>query len=231
MKIGQSTPNLVFLGVKASPITPKPIQPRARLAVAVLALTLLSSLACASEYCTREQYERDHALIADAFSNGSLVKGPKGLRDSILVQEGEWYKMNYPQQIAFMQSFECSLGRGKKQFLYMDVRSLATGKLLATWTLGVLKPAEEPPNLTIPGTSGAMEDENRIGLTGEARAAFIKYAIDECNKVSNSSTVCSCCATAMADRLSIKELKEASANGARGMGALWPKLDRSQTRR
>ena len=110
----------------------------------MLALTLLSSLACASEYCTREQYERDHALIADAFSNGSLVKGPKGLRDSILVQEGEWYKMNYPQQIAFMQSFECSLGRGKKQFLYMDVRSLATGKLLATWTLGVLKPAEEP---------------------------------------------------------------------------------------
>ena len=188
----------------------------------MLALTLLSSLACASEYCTREQYERDHALIADAFSNGSLVKGPKGLRDSILVQEGEWYKMNYPQQIAFMQSFECSLGRGKKQFLYMDVRSLATGKLLATWTLGVLKPAEEPPNLTM--------DPHRIGLTGEARAAFIKYAIDECNKVSNSSTVCSCCATAMADRLSIKELKEASANGARGMGALWPKLEPARKR-
>jgi len=107
------------------------VQPIRR--VAVLALTPLSSLACASEYCTKEQYERDHALIADAFSNGSLVKGPEGLRDSILVQEGEWYKMNYPQQIAFMQSFECSLGRGKKQFLYMDVRSLATGKLLATW--------------------------------------------------------------------------------------------------
>ena len=26
--------------------------------------------------------------------------------------------------------------------LYMDVRSLATGKLLATWSLGILKPAE-----------------------------------------------------------------------------------------
>ena len=34
-----------------------------------------------------------------------------------------------------------------------------------------------------------MEDENRIGLTGEVRAAFIKSAIDECNKVSNSATV------------------------------------------
>ena len=116
--------------------------------VAVLALTLLSSLACASEYCTKEQYERDHALIADAFSNGTLVKGPKGLRDSILVQEGEWYEMNYPQQIAFMQSFECSVaGLSGKHLLYMDVRSLATGKLLATWTLGTLKPAEEPREL------------------------------------------------------------------------------------
>jgi hypothetical protein len=198
--------------------------------VAALALTFLSSLASASEYCTKEQHQHDHALIENAFSIGMLAKGPKGLRDSILVQEGEWYKMDYPQQIAFMQSFECSVGGGKKQFLYMDVRSLATGKLLATWTLGVLKPAEEPHNLTNPGTSGAMEDENRIGLTGEARAAFIKYAIDECNKVSNSSTVCSCCANAMADRLSIKELTEASANGARGMGALWPKLEAARKR-
>ena len=116
--------------------------PRPRVGLAVLGLTLLSSLACASEYCTKEQYERDHALIADAFSNGTLVKGPKGLRESILIKESDWYKMNYPQQIAFMQSFECSVGGGKKQFLYMDVRSLATGKLLATWTLGVLKPAD-----------------------------------------------------------------------------------------
>ena len=77
--------------------------------VVVLGLTLLSSLACASEYCTKEQYERDHALIADAFSGGTLVKGPKSLPESILVKESEWYKLDYPQQIAFMQSFECSL--------------------------------------------------------------------------------------------------------------------------
>jgi hypothetical protein len=62
--------------------------------VAVLGLTLLSSLACASEYCTKEQYERDHALIADAFSNGTLANGPKGLRDSILIQEDQWFGMN-----------------------------------------------------------------------------------------------------------------------------------------
>ena len=75
-----------------------------------------------------------------------------------------------------------------------------------------------------------MEDENRIGLTGEVRAAFIKYAIDECNKVSNPSTVCSCSANAMADRLSIKELKEASANRGAGMSALWPKLSAARKR-
>ena len=55
-----------------------------------------------------------------------------------------WFKMNYPEQIAFMQSFECAMRwSGGKHLLYMDVRSLATGKLLATWTLGVLKPTEE----------------------------------------------------------------------------------------
>ena len=60
----------------------------------------------------------------------------------------------------------------------MDVRSLATGKLLATWTLGVLKPAEERPT-RLTGRSAPMEDENRIGLTGQARAAFIKSAIGD----------------------------------------------------
>ena len=55
--------------------------------------------------------------------------------------------MDYPQQIAFMQSFECSMaGSSGKQLLYMDVRSLATGRLLATWTFGVIE--------TSRGTSG-----------------------------------------------------------------------------
>jgi hypothetical protein len=40
-------------------------------------------------------------------------------------------------------------GLSGKHLLYMDVRSLATGRLLATWTLGVLKPAEEPHDVTI----------------------------------------------------------------------------------
>jgi hypothetical protein len=198
--------------------------------VAVLGLTLLSSLACASEYCTKEQYERDHALIADAFSNGTLANGPKGLRDSILVQEDQWFAMNYLKQIAFMQSFECSLSGGSnKQLLYMDVRSLATGNLLATWTLGVLKPAQGMTNPGMsegrPGTSEGMGDENRIGLTGEYRAAFIQVAIDECNKSSNSAppTYCSCYAKAVADSVSIKELKE-------GMSAVRPKMDAAAKR-
>ena len=55
-----------------------------------------------------------------------------------------------------------------------------------------------------------MEDENRIGLTGEGREAFIKSAIEECNRRS-APINCSCYAIAMADSLSIKELKEASA--------------------
>jgi len=188
----------------------------------VQGLTLLSSTACASEYCTKEQYERDHALIADAFSSGMILKGPKSLRDSILVQEGEWYKMNYPQQIAFMQSFECSMGGGKKQFLYLDVRSLATGKLLATWTLGALKPAEERPDVANPESSGIVEDENRIGLTGEGRAAFIKSIIEECNGRS-APLNCSCYANAIADSVSIKEMRA-------GMTALRPKLEAAAKR-
>jgi hypothetical protein len=108
-----------------------------------LALVLPPSHAIGSEDCTREQYERDHALIHRAFKDGMLAEGPKGLRDSILVKEDEWFKMDYPQQIEFMRAFECSLtGVAGKRLLYMDVRSRATGRLLATWTLGALNPAQ-----------------------------------------------------------------------------------------
>ena len=109
-----------------------------------LGLTLVSS-AAASEYCTKEQYRHDHELIENARKSGMLVEGPKGLRDSILVQESMWFGMNYLQQIDFMQSFECSLaGLSGKHLLVMDVRSLATGNLLATWSVGRLKPTVEP---------------------------------------------------------------------------------------
>ena len=198
----------------------------------MLGLALLSSLACAQEYCTKEQYEHDRALIEDAASAGTLVRGPKSLRDSILVEEGMWFGMNYLEQIAFMQSFECAMGgTGGKRLLYMDVRSLGTGKLLATWTLGALKPSEEPHDLTNPRRSGDMGDENRIGLTGEARAALIKSAIEECHRRS-APINCSCYANEMADSLSMKELKEASALGNREVGttALGPKREAAAKR-
>ena len=206
--------------------------PRLKVGLAVLGLILLSSSACASEYCTKEQYERDHALIADAFSNGTLANGPKGLRNSILIDDGEWYKMNYLQQIAFMQSFECSLGRGKKEFLYMDERSLATGKLLATWTLGVLKPADGTPDSSNPGTTAPLQGETRIGLTGRARTDFIKYAIEGCRSKSASPTFCSCYANALADSLSVEELKETSAGGNReaAVNTFRPKLEAATKR-
>jgi len=110
---------------------------------AVLGFTHLSSLGSASEYCTKEQFERDRAFIDGAISAGTLVRGPKGLRDSILIDEGFWSDMNYLGKITFMQRFECAASGGSgKHLLSLDLRSLATGKLLATWTLGELKPAE-----------------------------------------------------------------------------------------
>ena len=100
----------------------------------------------------KEQYERDRAFIESAITAGTIVKGPKGLRNSMLIHEGFWFDMNYPEQIAFMQRFECAAaGISGKQLLYMDVRSLVTGRLLATWTLGVLKPAEGSYDPTKPG--------------------------------------------------------------------------------
>ena len=140
--------------------------------MAVLGLTVTPSLACASDYCTKEQYERDRAFVESAITAGTLAKGPKGLRDSMLVHEGFWFDMNYPEQIAFMQRFECAAaGTSGKHLLYMDVRSLATGRLLATWTLGVLKPAEGSYDPTKPEMSEGV-DENHLGLTGEARTAW-----------------------------------------------------------
>jgi hypothetical protein len=107
---------------------------------------LLSSAAVASENCTKEQYDRDRKLIDNAIDAGTIARGPKGLRDSILVQENMWFGMNYPEQITFMQSFECAMGGAVgKKLLFMDVRSLDTGRLLASWFNGTLTPTEQSP--------------------------------------------------------------------------------------
>ena len=196
-----------------------------RIAATCLGLTLVSS-AAASEYCTKEQYERDRALIEMATSSGWLVKGSQALADSILVDEAEWYKMNYPQQIAFMQSFECAMaGASGKKFLYMNVKSLATGTLLATWRLGALEPTGERPP-TNPEMSGGTRNKNRTGLTGERRAAFIKATTEECNKRS-ANINCGCYANAVADYISIIELEQASGfkNRQAAMTAMQPKLE------
>jgi hypothetical protein len=180
---------------------------------------MLSTIAYASDDCTKEQSESDRAFVEGAISAGTLAKGPKGLRDSMLIHEGFWLDMNYLEQINFMQRFECAASGGSgKHLMYMDVRSLATGKLLATWTLGVLKPAAERPDLTNPGMPGENEGNYSIGLSGEARAAFVNSVIDECKKRATSSTFCSCYANAIADSVSVRELKE-------GMAALRPKAD------
>jgi len=187
---------------------------------------MFASSAAASDYCTKEQYERDRALIEMATSSGWVVKGIKGLADSILVDEGEWYKMNYPQQIAFMQALECSVGGvGGKQFLYMDVKSLATGSLLASWRFGELTPTGAP-HPTNPEMPGVMGDKSHIGLTGERRAAFIKSTTEECNKRS-AEINCSCYANAVADYISIDELEQASGfkNQQAAITALQPKLE------
>lgn len=121
-----------------------PLAKFADLTLLLSALLMSGHVVAASEYCSEEQYQRDRALIENAISAGTLARGPRGIRDSILVQENMWFGMNYLQQIDFMRTFECAMGgAGGKKLLYMDVRSLDTGKLLATWTTGLLKPNEE----------------------------------------------------------------------------------------
>jgi hypothetical protein len=194
--------------------------------VVVLGLTLLANVAFSAEYCTKDQYESDRAFIENATSNGWLARGPKGLRDSILIKEGEWFKMNYLQQTAFMQAFECSLaGISGKQLLYMDVRSLETGTLLATWSLGTL----EPTRGAIPQVNPDIrekQDPKRIGLTGQGRVAFIKSATEECNRRA-SKVDCSCYANAVADYITIDELEAAYGlkNQEAAIISLRPKLE------
>src|SRR5262245_54419420 len=116
-----------------------PVMPLTKSADLILLLSalLVSTNVAASEYCSKDRNQRGRRLIGNAISAGTVVKGLKGLRDSILVQESMWFGMNYLQQIDFMRSFECAMsGAGGKKLLYMDVRSLATGRLLATWTTG-----------------------------------------------------------------------------------------------
>jgi hypothetical protein len=206
----------------------KRMKPRldVRVGITMLGLTFLSSVASVADYCTKEQYERDRAQIAEAFSSGRLVKGPKGLRDSILMPEDEWYKLNYLQQIVFMQSYECSVGQGKP-FLYLDVRSLSTGKLLATWKLGALEPADGARD-----SNGSVQVDKGTGVTGQTRADFITSVIEGCRSKSVSTTFCSCYANALADSLSAEELREtsAAANPKAAMSALRPKIEAAAKR-
>jgi hypothetical protein len=192
----------------------------------MLGLTLSLNVASATDYCTKEQYALDRAQIAEAFSSGRVVKGPKGLRESILILEDEWFKLNYPQQIALMQSYECSVGRGK-QFLYLDVRSLSTGKLLATWKLGALEPGDGARD-----SNHSIQDNKGIGVTGQARSDFITLVIEGCRSQSGSPTFCSCYANALADSLSAEELRDtsAAANRQAAMSALRPKIEAAAKR-
>jgi hypothetical protein len=143
-----------------------------RICIAVLISTLSWRVARASVYCTNEQYERDHALIADAFRTGMLVNDPKSLRNYILVQEGKWYEMNYPQQIAFMQSFECNLTGGSDKQLLLHVREVACyGQVAGNLDTWRIKTRRATPGRFTPerseDSSEADEDENRVGLTGK----------------------------------------------------------------
>jgi hypothetical protein len=75
-----------------------------------------------------------------------------------------------------------------------------------------------------------MGDENRIGLTGQTRADFIKSTIDVCSGKA-TPTYCSCYADALADSISIKELKEpAPENREAAISALRPKIDAAARR-
>jgi hypothetical protein len=74
------------------------VLPKASFRVSTMFLGLvLLSRAAASEYCTKEQYQHDRARIDNAIKIGTIVKGPKAIRDSLLVEEGMWFGMNYPK--------------------------------------------------------------------------------------------------------------------------------------
>jgi hypothetical protein len=115
----------------------------ADLVLLLSALLISGHVAVASEYCSKEQYQRDRALIENAISAGTIVKGPKGLRDSVLVSREHVVWDELPSTDRLHAIFRMRHERaGGKKLLYMDVRSLATGKLFATWAAGVLKPSD-----------------------------------------------------------------------------------------
>jgi hypothetical protein len=169
--------------------------------------------------------------MESAINAGTIAKGPKGLRDSMLVQESFWFDMNYPEQITFMQRFECAAaGVSGKHLLYHGCEIACQRQV----ELGRLEWLSRPRGPTTRPSQECQKsvDENRVGLTGEARTAFVNSAVDACNKSSASPTYCSCYANAMADSLSAAELKQMAAPGNQeaGMTALRPKLEAAARR-
>ena len=143
------------------------------------------------------------------------------------MEESDWFQKNYLKQVAFMQSYECSVGRGKK-FLYLDIRSLSTGKLLATWRLGALEPVNGVPN----PNSNVSEGDYGVGESGQTSTDFVHSVIEGCRSQSGSSTFCSCYAKALENSLSIEELKQASsaASPDAALASLRPKMEAAAKR-
>ena len=143
------------------------------------------------------------------------------------MEESDWFQKNYLKQVAFMQAYECSVGQGKK-FLYLDIRSLSTGKLLATWRLGALEPADGVPN----PNSNMSESDDSIGEFGQTSTDFVHSVIEVCRSKSGSSTFCSCYAKALENSLSIEELKQASSAASHdsALAFLRPKMEAAAKR-
>ena len=89
-------------------------------------------------YCTATQYDKDRVTVAFAFGSGVLENLPEEQGFGVLVNDAYWARMNYRARVGFMRSLDCAIAGPGKALANTDVRSQASGTLLARWEGGKL---------------------------------------------------------------------------------------------
>ena len=108
-----------------------------RATVALIALIAGTAPAVAFD-CNAANHAAAYAKMDRAFKSGRLQTSPGGGGLAVLVADGLWHSMNYPQKQRFAEELTCAVAGVGKGITEMRFKSLQTGKTIGEWKLTTL---------------------------------------------------------------------------------------------
>lgn len=82
--------------------------------------------------CSEKTYQHAHAKIILAFGTGVLQNDPGG-GVSVLVADGYWRRMTFPEKTRFAEEIVCATAGTGKGLSGLTLKSLSSGKVVGEW--------------------------------------------------------------------------------------------------